>query len=234
MKEKLKAILDKYSINTTIKELNDFEIFNNELIEYNKIHNITNITEEDDVLYKHYLDSVLPYDLFQNNSKVLDIGCGGGFPSIPLKIINNTLKFTAIDSVNKKTEFVKSISNKLNMNDFNVIHTRIEDIAKKKEFREQYDYVISRAVAPLNIILEYSAPMTRNNGLIVCYKGSKYQEEIDNAKNALKVLNCEIVDIKEYYIEEIDAYRYIILIKKKDTINIKYPRGQNKPRLQPL
>ena len=234
MKEKLKAILDKYSINTTIKELNDFEIFNNELIEYNKIHNITNITEEDDVLYKHYLDSVLPYDLFQNNSKVLDIGCGGGFPSIPLKIINNTLKFTAIDSVNKKTEFVKSISNKLNMNDFNVIHTRIEDIAKKKEFREQYDYVISRAVAPLNIILEYSAPMTRNNGLIVCYKGSKYQEEIDNAKNALKVLNCEIVDIKEYYIEEIEAYRYIILIKKKDTINIKYPRGQNKPRLQPL
>ena len=115
-----------------------------------------------------------------------------------------------------------------------MIHTRIEDVAKKKEFREQYDYVISRAVAPLNIILEYSAPMTRNNGLIVCYKGSKYQEEIDNAKNALKVLNCEIIDIKEYYIEEIEAYRYIILIKKKDTINIKYPRGQNKPRLQPL
>lgn len=204
------------------------------MIKYNESHNITNITEEDEVIIKHYLDSILPVELIKDNSKVIDLGCGGGFPSIPLKIMNNTLDFTAIDSVNKKTEFVKSVANELKLDNFNVIHTRIEDLAFKNEFREKYNYIVSRAVAPLNVILEYSAPFAKNDGYILCYKGSKYQEEIDSAQNALKLLNCKVEKVKEYYIEEIDAYRYIIIIKKYDQINKKYPRKQNKPRLQPL
>lgn len=234
MKEKLRKILEKYKINYTDKILDEFEIYYDMMIKYNESHNITSITEIDDVIIKHYLDSIIPYQLLKDNSKVIDLGCGGGFPSIPLKIINKTLQFTAIDSVNKKTEFVNNVAKELKFDNFNVIHTRIEDLAFKDDFREKYDYVVSRAVAPLNVILEYSAPFTKNNGQIICYKGLKYQEEIESADNALKLLNCKVVDIKEYYIEEIDTYRYIIIVEKFDDINKKYPRKQNKPRLQPL
>lgn len=234
MKDQLKEIFNKYNIPVNNTQLEKFELFNTLMLDYNKTHNLTSITEESEILYKHYLDSVLPYSLIKNNSKVIDLGCGGGFPSIPLKIINESLDFTAVDSVNKKTEFVNTAKNKLNFDNFNVIHTRIEDLASKTDFREKYDYIISRAVAPLNIILEYSAPFAKNNGYIICYKGSKYLEEIESAKNALKVLNCEIIDIKEYFITEIDSYRYVLIIKKKETISMKYPRKQNKPRLQPL
>lgn len=234
MKENLSKVLKKYNIEYTQKTLTDFETYYKMMIKYNESHNITNITEINDVIIKHYLDSILPYTILKDNSKVIDLGCGGGFPSIPLKIINNSLNFTAIDSVNKKTEFVKSVVNELKLDKFNVIHTRIEDLAFKDEYREQYDYIVSRAVAPLNVILEYSAPFAKNNGYIICYKGSKYQEEIDSAKNALKILNCEIESIKEYYIDEIETYRYVIIIKKINNISKKYPRNQNKPRLKPL
>ena len=234
MKENLEKILKKYNFNINSEELEEFETYYNMMINYNKIHNLTNITEIPDVLYKHYLDSILPLDIINNESKVIDLGCGGGFPSIPLKIMNKTLDFTAVDSVNKKTDFVKMVSNTLNFDKFNVFHARIEELAYKEEFREKFDYVVSRAVAPLNIILEYSAPFTKDNGYILCYKGSKYQEEINEANNALKLLNCKIEEIKEFYIDEIEAYRYILVIKKLSKIDKKYPRKQNKPRLQPL
>ena len=234
MKNKLKNIFNKYNIEINDNQVDKFAIFNDIMLKYNEIHNLTNITQEDDVIYKHYLDSVLPYKILENNCKVIDLGCGGGFPSIPLKIMNENIYLTAVDSVNKKTEFVKMAGNTLNFTHFDVIHTRIEDLAHNLEFREQYDYIISRAVAPLNIILEYSAPFAKNNGYIICYKGSKYQEEINNAENALKLLKCKIEEIKEYYIKEIDAYRYILIIKKLLNISSKYPRKQNKPRIQPL
>lgn len=234
MKEKLANILKKYNINYNDQVLEEFSKYYDMMIKYNTSHNITNITEINEVIIKHYLDSIIPYQLLKDSSKVIDLGCGGGFPSIPLKIINKSLDFTAVDSVNKKIEFVNNVAKELNFNDFNVIHARIEDLAFKDDYRERYDYVVSRAVAPLNIILEYSAPFTKNNGQIICYKGLKYQEEIENAANALKLLNCKVVDIKKYYIEEIDTYRYIIIIEKLANINKKYPRKQNKPRLQPL
>ena len=132
------------------------------------------------------------------NSKIIDIGCGAGFPSIPLKILENDFDITAVDSVNKKVEFVSNCTHKLGIDDkFICLHDRIEDIAQKKEFREQFDYVVSRAVAPLNIILEYSAPLCKNNGIIIAYKGINYKDEIQNSQNALNVLNCKIIDIKE-------------------------------------
>lgn len=231
-KEKLINVFNKYNISLSDKEIIDFETFYIEMLKYNKLHNITNITDEDEIITKHFLDSVLTKDLFLDNTKVLDIGCGAGFPSIPLKIIKNSLFFTAIDSVNKKIDFVSQIVTQLGLNNFNTIHTRIEDIAHNNNYRESFDYVISRAVASLNTILEYSAPMLKNGGYIVCYKGPKYLEEINDAQNALKLLNCEIIDIKKYNIEE--NSRYILIIRKNNTIDNKYPRNNNKPRLKPL
>lgn len=234
MKNKLKQVLDKYNIQNTPENNEKLCTFVEIMKTYNEKTNITAITNDEDILYKHLLDSLLPINTIENDTQILDIGCGAGFPSIPLSIMNSELKITAIDSVRKKTDFVNLIKNELNLTNLSVIHTRIEDFSMKKEFREQFDIVTSRAVAPLNIIIEYSAPMLKNGGHIYAYKGSNYKEEIEIAKNALKILDCQIEEILEYQIEEINATRYLLKIRKNSKISTKYPRKQNKPRLQPL
>ena len=233
-KEILKEKLDKYSIVYTEESLNKLVDFNDKMLEYNKSHNLTSITEEMAVIYKHFIDSLLPYREFTENTKIIDIGCGGGFPSLPLSIINEKLNIMAVDSTKKKTDFVNMVKNDLKIANLSVKNTRIEDLAKNPEYRESFDIVISRAVAPLNTIIEYSVPLLKNGGKIVAYKGSNYQEEVDMAKNALKILNSKVIDIKNYYIEEIDAKRVAIIIEKKGNCPKNYPRGQNKPRLSPL
>lgn len=233
-KTQLKETLVKYKIEISDKQCDLLQKYHENLIKYNEIHNLTRITDDYDAIIKHYLDSVLPCNLFKNNSKIIDIGCGGGFPSIPLKIMNESLHITAIDSVNKKINFVNLIKNDLNLQDFEPIHVRIEDLAHNLQYREQYDYAISRAVAPLNIIIEYSAPFLKNNGYIISYKGSNYEEELISSKNALEKLNCKLEKIEKYYIEELDTYRYVLIIKKFKNTSKTYPRKGNKPRLQPL
>lgn len=234
MKNKLKQVLAKYNIQNTPENNEKLCKFVEIMKKYNEKTNITAITNDEDIVYKHLLDSLLPINTIENNTQILDIGCGAGFPSIPLSIMNSKLKITAIDSVRKKTDFVNLIKNELNLTNLSVIHTRIEDFSMKNEFREQFDIVTSRAVAPLNIIIEYSAPMLKNGGHIYAYKGSNYKEEIEIAKNALKILDCQIEEIFEYQIEEINTTRYLLKIRKNSKISTKYPRKQNKPRLQPL
>ena len=234
MNLKLKEVLLKYDIPITENNVSRLCEFAGLMLDYNQTHNLTAITEKDDIIYKHLLDSLLPLDHLKDNTHILDIGCGAGFPSVPLAISNVNLNISAIDSVRKKTDFIALVKDKLNINNINVMHTRIEDIAGNSSYRENFDIVTSRAVAPLNIILEYSAPMLKNGGYIFAYKGANYQEEIDNATNALKVLDCKVEEIYEYPISEINATRYILKIRKNSDIPIKYPRKQNKPRLQPL
>lgn len=241
-KEKMQKVFENNKILINNEQLEKFELYYNKLIETNKIHNLTAITDEDEVIIKHFLDSVIIIDklneeIIANNNqlKILDIGCGAGFPSIPLAIMNNNLEFTAIDSVGKKVDFVNNVVDNLNLqNQFIGIHTRIEDLANNPKYRENFDIVISRAVAPLNIILEYSAPFLKNGGFIYSYKGSNYIEELENCNNALKILDCNITDIYEYHIPELDTKRYILKIRKNSQISTKYPRKQNKPRTNPL
>lgn len=234
MRELVYKTFQDYNIVSDIKSCEDMQVFVSSMLKYNETHNLTAITEPTEVLYKHILDSVLPYNLMQNSQKILDIGCGAGFPSVPLAIINRNLDITAIDSVQKKTEFVRLVKNKLELDNLQVMHTRIEDFANNDSYREKFDIVVSRAVAPLNVILEYSAPMLKNGGYIYAYKGQNYEQEVDLAKNALKILDCKVEKVEKFYIKEIDAYRYVLLIRKNSTISKKYPRNQNKPRLKPL
>lgn len=245
MDKQLKEVLINHKINIQDSNVSTLCDFIDMMKDYNKIHNITAITNDSDIIYKHILDSLLPVAEIQNicntiysktnqSAKILDIGCGGGFPSIPLAINLKNANITALDSVKKKTNFVELVKTNKNINNLNVITDRIENIANRPEYRESFDIVTSRAVAPLNIILEYSAPMLKNGGYIIAYKGSNYLEEIQIANNALKILDCQLKETFEYTIPEIDANRYILKIIKKSKISTKYPRKQNKPRLQPL
>ena len=266
IKNKLKDVLNTYQINLNEEQLNKINDFNNYMLNYNNIHNLTSITEENDVIFKHYLDSLLGLhvleDLFKkcnyqqlnnknkvisstennqsdnqkssNSDKIIDIGAGAGFPSIPLCIADSNLNITALDSVNKKTNFINLAKNEHKIDNLSVINGRIEDYAKKTEYREQFDFVISRAVAELPTLIEYSAPMLKNNGKIIAYKGSNYTNELEKAKNAMKLLDCTLEKVYEFKIEEMDTIRYILIINKNSKISTKYPRSQNKPRLQPL
>lgn len=234
-KEKINEVFANNNIEINDLQINNFEKFYNLLIETNKTHNLTAITNEEEVIIKHFLDCVLPIHLIPDGSKIIDIGCGAGFPSIPLKIMNNSLNVFAIDSVGKKVNFVENTVKNLEINNnFTTIHTRIEDLAKNKEYRETFDFVVSRAVAPLSVILEYSAPFLKNNGYIISYKGTNYTEELQNCTNALKILNCKVDKISQYHIPELNTTRYILQIQKISNISAKYPRGQNKPRISPL
>lgn len=233
-KNTLKDMLIKYKIRFINEDIDKLVSFEELLLNENKIHNLTSITDENGVLYKHFIDSLLPEATFKENSKIVDIGCGGGFPSIPLSIIRKDINIIALDSTNKKINFVNNTKNSLNLVNLEPKCVRIEDFANNPEHREQYDYVISRAVAPLNTIIEYSAPLLKDSGIIVAYKGSNYEEELSASKNALSLLNCSVIDVKKYYIEEIDSIRAVILIEKKGRIPGKYPRKQNKPRINPL
>ncbi|MBQ7352215.1 MAG: 16S rRNA (guanine(527)-N(7))-methyltransferase RsmG [Clostridia bacterium] len=234
MLEELKLVLDRYSIPFSEENAEKLVKFVELMKKYNESHNITAITEDFDVIYKHLLDSLLPINKIENNLKLIDVGCGAGFPSVPLAIVNEKLDMTALDSVNKKIEFVKIVKNTLNLHNLTPIHSRIEEFALNPKYRESFDIVLSRAVAPLNIILEYSAPLLKNGGYVFAYKGSNYMEELNNCKSALKILDCEVEEVFEYDIDEIGAKRYVLKIKKKSSLSNKYPRKQNKPRLQPL
>jgi len=235
MKDKISRVLGfYYRIIQDDKPAEDLAKFIEMMLEYNKTHNLTSITDVDEVILKHLLDSVLPIKLLNESDRILDIGCGAGFPSVPLAIINRNLNITAIDSVQKKIDFVNSVKNELKLDNLTVKHTRIEDFARLEGERECYDIVVSRAVAPLNVIIEYSAPMLKDGGYILAYKGVNYQEEIKVAAKAFKLLDCNVVDVTGFHIHELETNRYVIKIKKNSKIIPKYPRKQNKPRLKPL
>lgn len=230
----LREILEKYNIKCTTKQLQQFDEYLNFLLEENKKYNLTAIKEKEDVFYKHFLDSVLPYQSFNENTKVIDIGTGAGFPSIPLAILRNDLQFTLVDSVEKKTKFVKMLSEKLKLNNITVIHARCEDLAKMPEYRENFDYSIARAVAPLTSLLEYCIPFVKVGGKFVAYKGTNYNQELESSKNTIKLLNVHQIQMLKYDIKEIETTRYCIIFEKLEETPKKYPRGQNKARLNPL
>lgn len=230
--EEIENAFSKQNINLTNLQKEQFYNYYSMLVEWNQKFNLTAITEKKDVIYKHFLDSVSAYNLLKENSYILDVGAGAGFPSLPLKILRPDLKIVMLDSVNKKITFLQEVIKNLKLNNVVALHTRAEDLAQKKEYRENFDYVVSRAVSKLNTLCEYTLPFLKQNGKLVAYKSVDSELEILEAKNALNILGGKVEEVKDVSYEDNDR-KLIIVLKTFKTPN-KYPRGGNKPRLQPL
>ena len=231
-KTEIKNVFLKNKIQLNEQQIILFEKYFNLLILWNDKINLTTITKQNEVIIKHFLDSCLTINLIKDNSKIIDIGAGAGFPSIPLKILNPTLEVVLIDSVNKKVNFINEVIKTLDLSNIKVFHYRAEDLAYKNEYRENFDYVVSRAVAALNVLCEYSIPFLKVGGILLAYKSIDYLNEINLAKNAITVLNSKVEDVLKLNIENNE--RNIIIIKKVGKTPKKYPRQKNKPRLLPL
>lgn len=228
----------KNGITVSDEQAEQFYRFYSMLIEKNKVMNLTAITEFEDVVIKHFIDSaiLIKYDpdLNKQDVKLIDIGTGAGFPGIPLKIMCPEMQITLLDSLNKRILFLNDVINELGLKKITAVHSRAEELASKPEHREKYSYAVSRAVSNLTTLVEYSLPFVKEGGKFYSYKGTKTDEEIDSAGKAIKILGGEISDIYTVDISGTDYDRKLIEITKTASTPKKYPRGGNKPVSDPI
>lgn len=216
------------------KQLYQFYEYMNLLLEWNKKINLTAIIEVEEIILKHFIDSLTINKYIGENKTLVDVGTGAGFPGIPLKIYRPDLKVTLVDSLNKRINFLNEVISKLDLKDINTVHNRIEDFGKDKKYRESFDYVTARAVANLTTLSEYLIPISKVNGKCICMKGNDIEEEVNRSKNAINLLGGKINKIDYFELPNSDISRNIIVIDKiKETPN-KYPRKAGLPSKEPL
>lgn len=230
LEEKLKLI----DINISEIEIENFKIYMKLLLEWNKKINLTAITNEDDIILKHFVDSLTIKKYISENEKIIDIGTGAGFPGIPLAIMNKNNEITLMDSLNKRIVFLNDVIDKLKLTNVKAIHSRAEELARNKTYREKYDVAVSRAVANLSTLVEYMLPFVSVGGKCICMKGPNIEEELKNAKNAIKELGGEIIKIENFKLPESDNERNIVIIKKIKETSSKYPRKSGTPSKEPI
>lgn len=241
-------MLEKYNIDSFKKDLEELNIsldkrqmcqflqYYELLVEWNSFMNLTAITDYDEVIKKHFIDSlslIKAIDL-SDEIKVIDIGTGAGFPGIPLKIAFPNLKVTLLDSLNKRIKFLNEVIDKLELKDIIAIHGRAEDFAKDKNYRQSYDLCVSRAVANLSTLSEYCLPYVKTGGKFISYKSEKITDEMNAAKNAIKILGGNISNQVEFILPDSDIYRNLFIIDKIKDTPIKYPRKAGLPTKEPL
>lgn len=232
--EKFLEKLNKIQLNVNDEVLNKFCAYMTNLLEWNEKINLTAITEEDDIILKHFIDSLTILEYIPEKSNVIDVGTGAGFPGIPLKIVREDINMTLMDSLNKRITFLNEVINKLGLKKINAIHSRAEELAKMPEHREKYDIAVSRAVANLSTLSEYMIPFVKVGGKCICMKGSNIEEELKTAKNAIKELGGEIEKVINFKLPDSDNERNIIIIKKVRNTKSKYPRKAGMPSKEPL
>lgn len=224
----------KYDIELTNDQINCLDEFSEILIDWNEKFNLTAITLPDQIVYKHFIDSLLVLKAVElkNNSNLADVGTGAGFPSTPISMIRKDISITQIDSLRKRVGFLQHVSDHFNLN-ISAVHGRAEELGQKDEYREKFEYVTARAVAPLQKLAEYCLPLVNVGGVFIAMKGLEYEIEIDNARNAIGVLGGKIESVKNFKLPD-SSDRNIILIKKISHTPTKYPRNFSKISKKPI
>lgn len=226
----MKDLFKLYGIELTEKQLNRFEKYYDLLIEYNSKFNITAITDREEVIHKHFVDSVLGVDKVCGKT-VIDVGSGGGFPALPIKIMKEEISLTLLEATGKKCEFLKTVVSELGLSEVTVINDRAETLAKNPSYREKFDCCTARAVARLNTLSEYCMPFVKVGGTFLAFKGD-VEEELKEAERAIKILGGKVEEDYRYTLG--DAKRALVSVKKIKNTEIKYPRGNGKERKNPL
>ena len=218
----------------SVEQIEQFYKYMNLLIEWNEKMNLTAITEPKEIILKHFIDSLTILKYIDDNSKLVDVGTGAGFPGVPLSIMNPTLKITLVDSLNKRLIFLQEVVKELNLKNIEIVHARAEEFGQNKNYREKFDIATSRAVANLATLSEYLVPLVKIGGKIISMKASNAKEEINDAQKAIEVLGGKIEKIEEFDLPESDIGRTIIIIDKNKCTPAIYPRKAGTPAKEPI
>lgn len=232
----LEQKLGELGIKQDKNQLERFHKFYQLLIEWNKVMNLTGITEYEDVVEKHFVDSlsiIKAIDLSGIHT-VIDVGTGAGFPGIPLKIAFPHLRVVLLDSLNKRIKFLDEVISQLGLTEIRTIHGRAEEYARKEEYREQFDLCVSRAVANLSTLSEYCLPYIQVGGIFVPYKSGEIDDEVEQSKKAVRILGGNIKDVMKFELPGTDIHRSFVLIHKEQHTQKKYPRKAGIPAKEPL
>ncbi len=227
-KDKLKKDAEKIGVLLNDVEIKSFEEYQDLLLEWNEKINLTAITDENDIITKHFVDSLYCLKYIKENEKIIDVGTGAGFPGIPIKIVSHETEITLLDSLNKRIIYLEDVINKLGLEKITAIHGRAEEFGIKPEFREKYDIVTARAVANMKTLSEYCIPFIKVGGKFICMKGSEYKEELEEAKSHIETLGGKIVGIDEVVLPDSDIKHTIIVIQKSKNTPKTFPRRKIK------
>lgn len=218
-----------------IQMVTRFSYFYEMLLETNKVLNLTAITKMEDVVLKHFIDSIIISKYYDFTScSVIDVGTGAGFPGIPLAILLSDTKFVLLDSLKKRLHFIDSVLEKCDMHHVTLIHGRAEDYGRDERFREKFDFCVSRAVASLPVLLELCTPFVKIGGSFISYKSEQLSEELDKSARAMSLLKCDLKKEISYSIPGSELYRVLAVFKKTDKCGKKFPRQAGKPKKTPL
>lgn len=236
--DKMRSGSEELGITLSDRQLEQFYQYYEMLIEWNKVMNLTAIVELDEVISKHFIDSlalVKAVDFSKHSApRIIDIGTGAGFPGIPLKIAFPELRVTLLDSLNKRIQFLNEVIKKLGLEYVKTIHGRAEDYGHDSAYREQYDYCVSRAVANLATLSEYCVPFLKVGGMFVPYKSGKIDEELKQGERAVKVMGGKVINVVRFQLTDTDADRTLVVIKKTEKTGKKYPRKAGMPSKSPI
>ncbi len=232
----LKMALEQLNIETSQIMIDKFKMYMEGILEWNEKINLTAITDKDEFIRKHYIDSLLCYEFeeLQKAAKIIDVGTGAGFPGVPLAIVFPEKQFVLMDSLKKRLKVVDELCRQLGINNITTLHGRAEDLARDKKHREKYDLCVARAVANTAVLVEYTLPFIKVGGSLLAYKGSDFEKELGEGQKSISLLGGKLVDERSVAVDNLGLNHKIIVINKIKNTPMQYPRKAGTPSKEPL